>query len=377
MPFAKRLLYACTALMLAAAVIRSAQPVDAVELAPGDLIRGNFATVYYYGADGGRYSFPNSQTYFTWFDDFSGVRTISEAELGAIPLYGNVTYKPGTRLLKLQSAPETYAVERGGLLRHLPSENFAEQLYGNDWQELVDDLADSFFPYYTLGDPLQEYEEHDPEEISSFARTINVDKSLQAGSYDVPAVPELYDPGTSAGTGNAFTISWEEVDNARVYKLEKDSDLNFSNPTIEYVGSETETSDSITTSDSIVYYYRVKAINAAGQSNWSETQGMAIIVTSAPGRVIMNDPGSSFVSGTTFSLTWISETENVAFEVQRDDNVSFTDPTQIYSGTGTRTSVRFTHTEDTTYYFRVRARNSVGYSLWSTPVDITIRGVDD
>ena len=47
----------------------------------GDLIKmaGN-TSVYYLGADGKRYVFPNSTTYFSWYSDFSGVVTIPSAE---------------------------------------------------------------------------------------------------------------------------------------------------------------------------------------------------------------------------------------------------------------------------------------------------------
>lgn len=53
----------------------------------GDLIKmsGN-TSVYYLGADGKRYVFPNSTTYFSWYPDFSGVVTIPAAELQSYPL---------------------------------------------------------------------------------------------------------------------------------------------------------------------------------------------------------------------------------------------------------------------------------------------------
>ena len=86
----------------------------------GDLIKGSHSTVYYFGPDGFRYVFPNEKTYFTWYTDFSKVKTISDAHLSAIPLgHTNVTYRPGYKMLKIPSDPRTYVVDQGGVLRHV------------------------------------------------------------------------------------------------------------------------------------------------------------------------------------------------------------------------------------------------------------------
>lgn len=121
---------------------------------PGQLIRASFPTVYYYGQDGKRYVFPNENTYFTWFSDFSSVNTITDGELAAIPLGGNVTYKPGTRLVKIQSDPHVYWVDLGGHLRLVADENMARADFGTDWSKKIDDIPDSFFVNYKMGDPL-------------------------------------------------------------------------------------------------------------------------------------------------------------------------------------------------------------------------------
>ena len=78
---------------------------SAVTLTSGSLIRGTtFTTVYYYAANGKRCVFPNEKTYKSWYSDFSSVQKISDADLTSIPMgCGNVTYKPGSQLLKIQS----------------------------------------------------------------------------------------------------------------------------------------------------------------------------------------------------------------------------------------------------------------------------------
>ncbi|MFA5184603.1 MAG: hypothetical protein WC456_03725 [Patescibacteria group bacterium] len=118
----------------------------------GDLIKmsGN-SSVYYLGSDGKRYVFPNSATYFSWYPDFSGVVTIPSAELQSYPLGGNVTMRPGTKLVKITTDPSVYAVEPNGVLRKIQSEAQAASLYGTNWNKRVVDVPDAFFTNYTVG----------------------------------------------------------------------------------------------------------------------------------------------------------------------------------------------------------------------------------
>lgn len=119
---------------------------------PGDLIRGaSFPAVYYYGQDGFRYVFANDKTYFTWYSDFSQVKKVSDAELSAIQIGGNVTYKPGVKMIKINTDPKTYAIGAGGTLRWITSEAAAVALYGSNWNKQIDDVPDAFFRNYKQG----------------------------------------------------------------------------------------------------------------------------------------------------------------------------------------------------------------------------------
>ncbi len=122
---------------------------------PGDLIKmdGNPA-VYYLGSDSKRYVFPNEKTYNTWYSGFSSVVTVSQSELESYPIGGNVTYRPGTRLVKITTDPKVYAVEPGGVLRWITTEQIAMDLYGSNWNQKIDDVPDAFFVNYTVGSDL-------------------------------------------------------------------------------------------------------------------------------------------------------------------------------------------------------------------------------
>ncbi len=131
----------------------------ATTVSAGDLIRGTtFSAVYYMGADGFRYVFPNEKTYKTWYSDssgnpdFSDVITISDASLADIQIGGNVTYKPGVRMIKINSDEKTYFVGQDGALYWVASETMATTLYGSNWNKDIDDVPDGFFANYTLTD---------------------------------------------------------------------------------------------------------------------------------------------------------------------------------------------------------------------------------
>jgi hypothetical protein len=57
-------------------------------------------------------------------------------------------------MIKIQSDPRVYVIARHGILRLVPSEAVARALYGDDWRHMIDDVPDSFFVNYILGEPL-------------------------------------------------------------------------------------------------------------------------------------------------------------------------------------------------------------------------------
>ncbi|MEK7615454.1 MAG: hypothetical protein AAB431_03675, partial [Patescibacteria group bacterium] len=130
-------------------------PQQASAASYGNLIKGTtLSTVYYYGSDGQRYSFPNEKTFFSWYNDFSGVVTMSDAELANITLAGNIAYRPGSHWIKITSDNKTYAVSPKGTIHWIESEAVAKGLAGDNWNQFIDDVPDVFFVDYSVGDSL-------------------------------------------------------------------------------------------------------------------------------------------------------------------------------------------------------------------------------
>src|SRR3989344_8729122 len=87
-----------------ALIVSSCLFINTVAYSQGSIIKGQTSTaIYYYAVDGKRYVFPNDKTYLSWYPDFSNITVVSDTDLASIPIGGNVTYRPGKRLVKIQT----------------------------------------------------------------------------------------------------------------------------------------------------------------------------------------------------------------------------------------------------------------------------------
>lgn len=198
--------------MLATPFAGSAQTT--ASFAPGDLIKGSMDTVYYFASDGKRYVFPNAKTYFTWYTDFSTVKTIPDGALSTVPLGGNVTYRPGRKMVKIDTDPRTYVVDRGGVLRHVASEQLAETLYGISWNNQIDDIPDGFFVNYRIGTGIQTASDFQPNNVMTLTTTIAQDKGMEPNvvTISIGSTENGFVP-SSITVKRGTTVTWTNRDN--------------------------------------------------------------------------------------------------------------------------------------------------------------------
>jgi hypothetical protein len=144
---------------------------DLIKLADdGDPYTQYDTTVYYVGADGRRHAFPNPRVYFSWFSDYANVRIVGSRQLANIPLGANLTYRPGTRLVKFLTDPRVYAVDTQRRLRWIASERAAYDHYGEAWNRNVDDISDAFYMDYRFdAAPVNTRYDFDPARARSAA----------------------------------------------------------------------------------------------------------------------------------------------------------------------------------------------------------------
>lgn len=120
-------------------------------------------TVYYYGDDGMRHAFPSEGVYKSWYDNFQNVKTVSASFLANLPIGKNVTYRPGSVLVKFFSDAAVFAIDKGARLRHYESASLVTMDYGASWSSLLVTLADILRGNYATGAKIDEAGDYDPQ----------------------------------------------------------------------------------------------------------------------------------------------------------------------------------------------------------------------
>ncbi|MBI5654435.1 hypothetical protein HZC53_02145 [Candidatus Uhrbacteria bacterium] len=191
----------CAAVIALVPLVSSFATPIAANAATTGLIKGPGDTVYWKSTDGKRYVFPTYNTFRSWYGDVSQpIQMLTADELGVIPIGGNVTYKPGVRLIKVTTDPKVYAIARYGMLRWITSESLAVQLYGADWARKVDDLPDPFFVNYNIGSSINSTADYSPSGESAAVST--PDDSLKMPASPTSPTPSATSP---TNTGARFT----------------------------------------------------------------------------------------------------------------------------------------------------------------------------
>jgi len=167
--------------------------------------------------------------------------------------------------------------------------------------------------------------------------------------------------------GNPVTVTWSSVSDATAYILERATNPNFSGATQVYNGSSTSYTDS---PDSGTYWYRVKAKNDCGDSDWRTE--LSLIVKPLPEVISSISYPSSICEGGNLAVSWMSSTNATAYILERATNSNFSGATQVYNGSSTS----YTDSPDAgTYWYRVKAKNDCGDSDWRTGSSVVVKAI--
>ena len=156
--------------------------------------------------------------------------------------------------------------------------------------------------------------------------------------------------GNSAASGKPM-LTWNAVSGATSYKVYRATSQN---GTYSLLGTVTATSYTNTGAKAgVTYYYKVKAVNSAGESAYSN-------VVSGRATVTTLTMGHSSTSGKPM-LTWKAVSGAASYKVYRA-----TTKNGAYSVINTTKALTYTNTGaalGTTYYYKVEALNAAGKSM--------------
>ena len=176
-----------------------------------------------------------------------------------------------------------------------------------------------------------------------------------------PAAPVVR-IGNSATSGKPM-LTWNAVEGATSYRIYRSTSRGSG---YSLLGTTTATSYTNTGAKAgTTYYYRVKAVNDAGLSPYSNVvSGKVKSVTPKPSAPVVKI-GHSSSSGKPM-LTWNAVSGATSYKVYRATSQNGT-----YSLLGTVTATSYTNTgakAGATYYYKVKAVNSAGESAYSNTV---------
>lgn len=144
----------------------------------GDVVTSEgLSTRYYVAPTMKRYVFTDDQTFATWYPSTFQPKIINRKALEALPLAGNVTQRPGMRVIKFASDPAYYVVVHAGVLRSI-APRLLKSYYGPDWAKRVDQIEEYYRADYTIGAELSSFRDYSPLDQYTSSPTISIDKGV-------------------------------------------------------------------------------------------------------------------------------------------------------------------------------------------------------
>jgi hypothetical protein len=196
----------------------------------------------------------------------------------------------------------------------------------------------------------------------------------------------LDSPSDASITWTGVEVDWYSHAGVDFYDLEVDTSANFNSTVLisyskAYINSSSSNSDTDQWLEDLFfgqkYYWRVRARNAVDTSTWS-----SVWTFTTRDYVNLDSPSDASTNWTGVEVDWFSHAGVDFYDLEVDTSANFNSTVLIsFSKTYTNSSRYNTDTEQwledlffgQKYYWRVRARNAVDTSAWSSVWTFTTR----
>ncbi|MFA5794468.1 MAG: fibronectin type III domain-containing protein [Candidatus Brocadiia bacterium] len=196
------------------------------------------------------------------------------------------------------------------------------------------------------------------------------DFSTARSFQTIVAIPALVSPvNYSVNESVPVSLTWNASKGATSYHIQISTAANFSVVVLDQ-SNIAATSTSCVLSNLTSYYWRVRSVNSAGTSDWSQVFKFDTIID-IPAQPTLNAPANGAVNWLiNDTIRWNAANRAVSYRLQVATDAGFSeivlDQNQI---TGTTFTPAFNNL--TTYYWRVLANNIAGSSSWSNTWSFT------
>ena len=195
-----------------------------------------------------------------------------------------------------------------------------------------------------------------------------------------PPVPVLASPSNGKAIIDSTPwLDWSDVTDASGlhYQLQVDNNADFSSLAFSRTWINSSSCVVTTVLGDGTYYWRVRAVDGAGNGSAWTSAWSVVIDTAVPSMPILSYPGNGrVISDTTPYVDWSDATDatTVHYQVQVDNDPGFTSLAFTRTWVNSSSCVVTTVLSPGTYYWRVRAVDAVGNtSAWTSAWSFTVQ----
>jgi hypothetical protein len=181
-----------------------------------------------------------------------------------------------------------------------------------------------------------------------------------------PLPPTLSSPPNGAtDQATTVTLDWNISAGATSYQVQVSTDTSFTQIIVDTSGLTVDAYVVSGLANSTQYWWRVRATNAGGTSNWSTVWSFTTTVAAPPPPVLVSPGNGSTNQPIPVILDWNASPGATSYQVQVSTDASFTQIIEDTSGLTVDVYVVSGLANNTQYWWRVRATNTGGTSNWS------------
>jgi hypothetical protein len=187
-----------------------------------------------------------------------------------------------------------------------------------------------------------------------------------------PEIPLLVSPSNGLQDVSIDPVLiWESSERADKYHVQLSPTFDFSNLLIDNNNVVDTSLNANSLDHHTEYYWRVRAENIGGVSDWSQVWDFATVVEAAGSPLLVSPENGSVDIATETFLVWNVSERTEAYSVQISTNIEFSSIVVDTNGIAD-TNIAVNALENSvTYFWRVRAENAGGASNWSSVWNFT------